>query len=197
MDLPAHLTLTDEAPVTVDTPAYGACREALLDAVALNRPGCLPAATAEQLQAWLQQMLVGEGQLLGLDVAETPADMLPVLRFSGAPLGCSGPLRWGTDCSIDDARGPLIEGDHLLLPSAERLGHMTSLALKPVRRFFAQRLGVRLQAATGIGLWLWPDRALVISQVAVPVAGFLHGPQPGRRCTLALEPGGYQLVSLV
>jgi hypothetical protein len=138
------------------------------------------------------------GEPEGIDPEGVPASYLPVLRWVGAPLARGGHLRWGRDLRIESGiPRPEVEGGTLLLPEAERLSSMSSLALKPLRSFIGCRLRVRLQIGTGVGMFLWSDRALLTSSAAVPLAGFLHGPEDGRRNNLALQPGGWQAVELI
>ncbi|MFW5829524.1 MAG: hypothetical protein ACOCXA_04615, partial [Planctomycetota bacterium] len=96
---------------------------------------------------------------------------------------------------IDDSLSkPERDGARLLLPTPERLALMTSLTIKPLRGFIAERCGVRMQVATGVALYLWQDGAIVISRAQVPLAGFLHGPGPCRRNNLAVGPGEAQTI---
>lgn len=153
------------------------------------------APAVEALAGWAAEV-AGMGPALGLDPASLPAaEWRDLLAWAGVPLAAGGALRWGTDLCSDPAAARVEErGGVLVLPPPAALPGLSSLALKPLRRWIAARIGVRLQSATGVRLWAWPDRAVVLSLAAVPLGGFLYGPVAGHRTTLALDPGGWQAV---
>ncbi len=82
----------------------------------------------------------------------------------------------------------------LLLPPPERLAELSGIGLRPLRRFIADRFQVRLQTAPGVRLWLWSDRALLVSLRDDTVGGFLYAPTPDQRNSILLEPGGWQMI---
>jgi len=66
--------------------------------------------------------------------------------------------------------------------------------LKPLRMLATRKLNVRLQAATGLQLFLWANQAVIVSRSNVPLGGFLHGPQPGTRHSLSVPVGDAQVL---
>ena len=168
---------------------------AWLDALHFARPaGPAPdAATCE----WLRTTVGaedGEG-LVGLDPGEADDDTFQALRDVGAPLAPAGALRWGREVALDPDRvEPGCRDGRLLVPPSPRLRACTGVELVALRRWFGDRLGLRLQAAPRIACYLWPDRALLVSRRSERLAGFLLGPGPDRRHHLAWEPGQALLV---
>jgi hypothetical protein len=165
-------------------------------ALILGRPAQVPRARLAELTAWAEKIIARAlGPDRGLTAATVPADWFEVLIWAGVPMSPAGPLAWGTDLAEDVtvARPTLREG-RLLLPPPATLARLTSLDLKPLRAYIAQRLGCRLQAAAGLHLYLWTNQALVISCADLPLGGFLHGPNPAQRSALSLDPGGFEIV---
>ncbi|MCX8040636.1 MAG: hypothetical protein RMM29_01790 [Planctomycetota bacterium] len=162
-------------------------RAACLDALCLGAPP--PAADCA---AWLTEV-VPPGTARG--VAEVPEPWRAALAWCGVPLA-RGPLRWGVDLRVAPAlAAPRRRGRQLELPAAEQLSQLSAVALQPLRRFIAERLGFRLQMAPGVRLWLWPERALVLSLRPQPLLGFCYGPSPGHRVYLELPPWGWQTIA--
>lgn len=167
-----------------------------LDARLAGVPVLPPAAYRDACAAFAEQAEPAGGPpALGLGPADLPAAWRDALAWAGMPLSPHGSLRWGRDLGPGGAAVPAIEQGRLLLPPPEALVQLTSLALKPLRRWVADRLGCRLQAAPGIRLWLWPGRAVALSTSAIPLAGFVYGSAPGHRAGLALDPGAWQIVT--
>jgi len=177
-----------EAP---DPEQLAAWRAQALDAQLVGRQ--LAPAVQAACADWLAEMAPpGLPEAIGLGgVSE---DWFDTLAWSGMPLA-RGPLRWGAEVARAEVDCPTMQDGRLLLPPPEVLAGLTSLALRPLRLFVAERLQVRLQAAPGIRLWLWPGRALLLSQAPMPLAGFLYGPPAGHRAGLALEPWGSQIIT--
>lgn len=180
-------------PAAHDPELLASWRCQVLDAQIAGKTAKPPAELRPACAAWLAEV-APPGAQPAQGVAEVPDDWLDTLAWSGMPIG-PGPLRWGTDVAQADIGCPTLRDGRLLLPPPEDLASLTSLALKPLRLFIGERLGVRLQAAPGIRLWLWPGRAVLQSQAPMPLAGFIYGPSPGHRAGLALEPWGSQIVT--
>ncbi len=181
------------------TAGFGALRCAVLDAWVRAESVQIPASTQGELTQWLDGIATGcGGPAQGLDPVGVPADWADTLRWSGVPFASpgTGALRWGRDFVLAEVDAPEQRDGRLLLPPVQVLARLTSLSLKPARTFVGQRLGVRLQMAPAVHLYLWPARAVVVSQAALALAGFLVGPGPGQRSSLALEPGSAQTVAL-
>ncbi len=181
------------------TSAFGALRCAVLNAWIRAETVQIPACCRAALAEWLDGLATGcGGPAQGLDPIGVPADWADTLRWSGVPFASpgQGSLRWGRDLMLAEVEAPEQRDGQLLLPPVKVLARLTSLSLKPARTFVGQRLGVRLQMAPAVHLFLWPARAVVVSQAALDLAGFLIGPGPGQRSSLALEPGSAQTVSL-
>ncbi len=149
----------------------------------------------EEVETWVDDVVgSAQGPLKGLHYESIPPEVFELMRWSSMPISMEGPLEWGTDVQVGDIDKPSVEGDCLMLPTSERLATMTSLSIRPLRHYIGTRLGLRLQAATGIGMYIWDNQALLTCRSLVPVGGFLHGPTRGRRTTLSMDPGGYQLI---
>jgi len=191
--MPLHpaIAISQVSPPSSGTAAYGHLRAGLLDALAWNAPTTLPAALAMELGSWLdglRGLLTGPAQ--GVAVAALPADHREVYTWAGLPLAAEGPLQWSVDLREEaNLRLPCLTGGRLLLPPPQRLSELTAVELKPVRRFIAERLGVRLQAAPGMRLFVWPGIAVVVNCAGTCLGGFLHGPEHGQRSSLLLKPG--------
>jgi hypothetical protein len=155
----------------------------------------LPDATQAE-RAWLERE-VPRGPAIGLDPAGLPPGWTEVLSRCGLPLAPGGAWRWAVDLAEDpDLAVPRQDGGLLLLPPPARLGTLTSLPLKPLRLWVAQRSGVRLQIGADIHLRLWSGRALLVSTAHLPLSGFLSGPTKGTRASIHVAPGGTQHVVL-
>jgi hypothetical protein len=140
------------------------------------------------------ERLAGAVEPRGWDPATVPAGWLDPLADAGIPFAARGEP-W--DAEVDPALElPRQEGDdRLVLPSLERFRTLTSLPLKPVRRWVQWRQGVRLQVGTGVRLWLWSNRLLLRNGASVHRGGFVHGPQRGMRAVIALDPEQTLVVS--
>lgn len=195
----ADTLITDipEPTTSCDGARLGDWRQAVLDAHLLGQPGAVPAALRTSLLAWAGEILdQATGPALGLAIEGLELADQRHLRWAGVPLARAGSLQWGRDLCQAAVATPTWEEPRLLLPSPAQLRTISSLAMKPLRAFIAARLGVRLQGATGIGVTLWTNQALLTNTNDIAVGGFLHGPEKGTRNTVSLEPGGWQLISL-
>ncbi|MBN8525149.1 MAG: hypothetical protein J0M02_07430 [Planctomycetes bacterium] len=168
-------------------------RARVLDAHIAGRPLLPPADLRDACRTWLDEACPN-GPDGAIGVAGVPEAWADTLGWSGVPLA-AGPLHWGADLRQDAVEAPTLRDGVLLLPPPEDLVGLTSLSLKPLRLFVAERLGCRLQAAPGIRVWLWPDRAALQSLSPIPLAGFLYGRATGHRSGVALEPWGCQVVT--
>lgn len=180
-------------PAASDPELLASWRSQLLDAQIAGRPVKPPAELRAACADWLAEA-APPGLPPAQGVAGAPVEWLDTLAWSGMPIG-PGPLRWGTDIAQGAVDCPTLRDGRLLLPAPEDLASLTSLALKPLRLFIAERLGCRLQAAPGIRLWLWPGRAVLQSQSPMPLAGFIYGPTQGHRAGIALDAWGSQIVT--
>jgi hypothetical protein len=189
-----HGTLahTDQPAPPEHSAAFGRLRVAALRARLLGLPGAVPAAAAPALREWAEGFAPADA--LGLDPAGMPDDRRDALAWAGMPLARGGALAWGRELREDAVAAPTLAGATLVVPPPERLLALSSIALKPLRAFVERACGVRLQAGAGIHCFLWPDQALLVSCAEVPLGGFLHGPGPGQRSTVALDPGGFQAL---
>ena len=192
---PSLAPLDRPAP-SPDSTDFGGLRARVLDAYVLGRRALIPADALGSLATWAEQLLADAGgPARGLTAAEVPDPWFDLLSWAGVPMSPAGELRWGRDLLEDPAvPAPEMRGDCLVLPSSSVLAKLTSLALRPLRLHVARRIGVRLQAATGLHLWLWPRQALLVSRAEVPLGGFLYGPEPGQRHGVAVNPGGFQVM---
>ncbi len=155
----------------------------------------MPRAVAGELDVWAAEVLAGaKGASIGLAAAGVPDLWYDLLAWSGVPMSVDGPLHWGVDISEEAVGMPEFHGTKLVLPPPPVLAQLTSLALKPLRLMVANRLGCRLQAATALHFYLWPNQAVLVSHADVPLGGFLHGPEPGTRHSLAVAPGSAQVI---
>jgi hypothetical protein len=111
------------------------------------------------------------------------------------PISAQGPLQWGVDIYEADVPLPEFQGAALVLPPPPLLAQLTSLALKPLRMLATRQLNIRLQAATGLQLYVWANQAVLVSRAEVPLGGFLHGPEPGTRHSLSVPVGGSQVIT--
>ncbi len=154
---------------------------------------CVDMAAVEERVERLLALPAGTPR--GLDVVRLPLRLVEVLIHLGIPLARGGSLRWGEHVMIAEVDRPLCdERGRLLLPPLDELLAITSLGLRPLRQFIADHLGLRLQTASAVSFHVWTDMAVLVSAVAVPVGGFLYGPQAGQRHALALSAGGEQIV---
>ena len=174
---------------------FGALRVRVLDAHVHQRAALVPRQVAGELDAWATEVLSSaRGATIGLAAAEVPDIWYDLLAWSGVPMSVDGPLHWGVDISEDAVAMPEFHGPKLVLPPPTVIAQLTSLALRPLRLLVANRLGCRLQAATGLHFSLWSNQAVLISQAEVPLGGFLHGPLAGTRHTITVPPGGAQVI---
>ena len=196
--MPAQIELLSCDVPEVNSPAFGALREQVLDAYVLDKPAQIPAACKSELFDWAEEIMEhAKGDAIGLKLAGIPDEMQAALRWAGVPLSLHGPLEWGRDIEAADIVCPSVDGDHLSLPHSDALSGMTSLAIRPIRHFIGKRFGIRLQAATAISCYLWSNQAVIVSRAIVRAGGFLHGPQVGQRASIAIEPCAAQYFSWV
>jgi hypothetical protein len=135
------------------------------------------------------------GPAVGMSTTDLPESWRKLLAWSGMPfIPGDGPVRWGREVVIGTVSVPTVADGRLHLPTAEVMSSLSSLALKPLRAFVHGRFGYRLQAAPALRTWRWPRLVVVLSTATLPVGGFLHGPGADQRTTIALEPGGVQLI---
>ncbi len=190
------LTYTDDVAPPEASSGFGQLRSAVLEAYLLGGHAAVPRSVGPALAAWCMD-LIGDvrGVPRGLELADVPKDWVDTLRWAGVPIVRGGELYWGTDVRIDDkVDRPQLQGPQLVLPTMGALLECSGLGIKPVRSWVHQRLGVRLQAAPGLRLYLWESHGLVISHLDLPVGGFLYGPGVGTRMGLTIEPGSWQVV---
>ena len=147
-----------------------------------------------ELKTWASEIIArAQGPAQGLTAATVPTDWFETLIWAGVPMFLAGPLAWGIDLAENAVvPRPTLRDGRMLLPPPATLARLTSLDLKPLRAYIAQRVGCRLQAAAGLHLYLWSNQALVISCADLPLGGFLHGPNPAQRSALALDPGEFR-----
>lgn len=192
---PSLAPLDRPAPPPTSTD-FGALRARVLDAYILGRRALVPSDALAGLASWAEDLLADAGgPARGLTASKVPDSWFDLLSWAGVPMAPAGDLHWGKDL-LEDPTVPTPEfrGDTLALPSPQALAQLTSLALRPLRLQISRRLGVRLQAATGLHLWLWPRQAVLVSRAEVPLGGFLYGPETGQRHGIAVEPGGFQVM---
>ncbi len=168
-------------------------RAKVMDAHVVGRAILPPSELRDYCADWVAEACP-PGSPAALGVAGVPEDWADTLGWAGVPLA-GGPLHWGKDLRQEAVDAPVVRDGVLLLPPPDDLACLTSLSLKPMRMFVAERLGCRLQAAPGIRLWLWKDRAALQSLSPIPLAGFIYGPASGHRSGIALEPWGSQVVT--
>ncbi len=187
--------LLDRSAPARDSADFGRLRARILDAHLHRRAVLVPRSIAPELDAWASAVIAsGNGPTVGLVAAGVPELWYDLLAWSGVPMSVEGPLRWGVDISEEAVTMPEFHGDKLVLPPPPVLARLTSLALKPLRLMVARRLGCRLQAATGLHLFLWSNQAVLVSHAEVPLGGFLHGPEPGTRHSVEVPVGGAQVL---
>lgn len=186
----------DRAAPAHDSTDFGALRARVLDAHLLDRPILVPRTIAAELDDWAAAVVAtASGAPIGLAAAGVPDLWYDVLAWSGMPMSVDGPLQWEVDIGEEHAVAmPEFRGAKLVLPPPPVLAQLTSLALKPLRQLVANRLGCRLQAATALRLFLWPNQAVLVSHAEVPLGGFLHGPNQGMRHSLSVPPGDAQVI---
>jgi hypothetical protein len=191
------LTASAALPPPHESAAFGALRVQVLDAALRGLPVAVPAGALDELAAWSGELLASaRGPARGVDEASVPERWRGVLAWAGVPLVPAGELRWGVDLDEFPTQAvPERRDGRLALPPPETLEQLTSLALKPLRLFVAEHLACRLQAATGVHLYLWPNQAALVSCVSVPVGGFLYGPEVGQRHALSIAPGSCQVIA--
>lgn len=168
-------------------------RAKVMDARIAGLPILPPAELRDACATWIDEACPA-GSSAALGVVGAPGDWADTLGWAGVPLA-GGPLHWGKDLRQEAVDAPVVRDGVLLLPPPDDLACLTSLSLKPMRMWVAERLGCRLQAAPGIRLWLWKDRAALLSLSPIPLAGFIYGPAAGHRSGIALEPWGSQVVT--
>ncbi len=192
----AAVVAVDVRPPQRQCAAFGQLRSRVLDALVLGLPTEVPAALHAELQAWAGEQLDGmHGEARGVRFPGVPPAWIETLGWSGVPLALSGELTWGSDLLEAGVERPTLDGQRLLLPPVDHLAELSGLAMKPLRAWLGLRLGCRLQASPGLRLYLWRDRALLVSHLDMPVGGFLYGPLAGSRASLAIGAGGFQLVT--
>lgn len=171
--------------------AQGAWRAQALDGILHG------GAPASPFAIWARNLLAAIPQPpCGLATQGLPDDWREVLGWSGMPLAPRGMLAWGRDVVEDTTlAAPVERAGCLCLPPAERLAGLSGLGLRPLRRFIATRCRVRLQTAPGVRMWIWPDRVVLVSLRDDTVGGFIYAPTPDQRCSILLEPGGWQMLS--
>jgi hypothetical protein len=195
-----------EASMVAGGPQAGLAQVRALHAVVFAGGGLGAGEHAAAHLAWARAVASSaQGEPRGLDLDSLNPDWCATLSWVGVPMAPPGAaereprdLRWGRDL-ITSSQSPgsaslAVSEGVLVLPPAERLLGLTSLELKPLRAFIAARLGIRLQAAAGIHVVLWANQAVLVSCAPVPLGGFFHGPQVGQRTSIALEPGGVQVL---
>lgn len=187
-----RLGMRDHARMGDPAETLAVWRARVLDARIAGRAVLPPPELRDACMAWLAEAASGDAVALG--VSGVPEAWVDTLGWSGVPLA-PGPLHWGADIRQDGVPVPSVRDGVLLLPTPEELASQTSLALKPMRLFVAERLGCRLQAAPGIRLWLWPDHAALQSLSPLPLAGFLYGRAAGHRSGISLEAWGCQVIT--
>jgi hypothetical protein len=176
--------------------AFGQLRSRVLDALLLGLPARVPASLRDELLAWAaEQVGDARGVARGVDLPSVPHGWVETLGWSGVPLAARGELLWDRDLRMGTVDVPTQIGECLLLPPPDRLAELSGLAIKPLRNWVGRHLGCRLQAAPGLRLFLWADRALVVSHLDLPIGGFLYGPAAGSRASLAVSAGGWQVVT--
>jgi hypothetical protein len=188
---------------TLDRPApalasgdFGTLRSSVLMAHITNQRVLVPKAVAEELDSWAASVMASaKGPAIGLKAEGIPPLWFDVLGWSGVPISAQGPLQWGVDIYEADVPLPEFQGAALVLPPPPLLAQLTSLALKPLRMLATRQLNIRLQAATGLQLYVWANQAVLVSRAEVPLGGFLHGPEPGTRHSLSVPVGGSQVIT--
>ena len=149
---------------------------------------------------WLDEKLADiDGEPLGVPIAAVPEEWRRAFLHVGIPMiaDASAEAHWGRTITVGDDDLPNQKDDQLILPADPDLLELcTGVDLKPVRRWVSGHFGPRLQAAPGLGFFLWTSHAIVVSTHGISLAGFIHGPKVGERHVLALEPGGVSVVRL-
>ncbi len=194
MDL---IRLVADVPPAPGTGAEGALRSAVLEASLFGLPASIPRAAWDTLQPWRDELLAEmAGEPVGVSLEGLDPQWRSTLSWAGIPFARHGKLRWPVDLRCDPGCDyPHIEAGVLILPDHDALAECSALGIKPVRTWIQRRFGVRLQAAAGLRLYIWPKHAVVISHLDIPVAGFLYGPDTGTRMGLTIHPGTCQVVS--
>jgi hypothetical protein len=188
--------MDDSAAVQPGSAAYGACCARMLDAALFGDAASRADIGAASLPEWAVGVLrSAKGAAQGVDRDSTPGEWRDALGQVGIPFARPGALRFGADLRSSAVSVPSMNGAVMELPSPAELTGLTSLQLKPLRLFIADKFGIRLQASSGLRLYLWPNQSLVISLLDIPIGGFLYGSTPGQRAALSLDPGGHQLVA--
>jgi hypothetical protein len=184
------------AAPAAESAEMGMLRSAMLEAHLLDQAAEVPEELADSLETWVAEVLHDvRGKPRGLSLEGLDEDWRSTLSWAGVPFARDGELQWQRDVRVDDqSLSPRIEGDQLILPLPDRLAECSGLGIKPVRTWIQQRLGVRLQAAPGLRLYVWPSHGMVISHLSLTVGGFLYGPGFGTRMGLTIHPGTWQMV---
>jgi len=173
--------------------ALAALRSGLLQEHLLGWPATLDAVAPEVVareRAWARAF--SRAGLRGLAAESVPVSWRAALAWIGMPLAPAGALRWGVEVRPGPGVALLRADGPLQLPAPEALRALSSIQLRPARRFAAAHVGCRLQGGAGLALFCWPEAVLVLNCRDVPLAGFLHGP-PGRRAAFTLSPGEHLL----
>lgn len=157
--------------------------------------------TSVDALAWAGVQLGREtnAQAQGVEFASVPDAWQSALAWTGMPLvradATDQAVRWGEALSEADIDAPTLVYGRLLLPPPARYAALSSVALKPVRRFITERFGIRLQVGAQVACWRWARAALLISRSDVHLGGFFHGPDAGSRVAIALDPGASQRLA--
>ena len=131
---------------------FGAWRVRTLDAAISGRPlsGPVPLAVNHELAVWAEEIIASaHGPTRGLLDRNVPNRWRDTLAWAGMPFGVAGDVRWGEDLHEQSSLAvPELRDGQLLLPLPEVLEQLTSLALRPVRLFIAEKLGVSQPTAS-------------------------------------------------
>jgi hypothetical protein len=131
----------------------------------------------------------------GVDDRGIPEPLRTALRRAGIPLRRGGSPQWGATLTEDPAlEAPVLADGHLRVPVAQALDRCHAIALRPLRRWVADRFGVLIKTAPGIVLAPWHDHALLINTRDLLLGGFAYGPLVGQRAAVHLPPGAWQVI---
>lgn len=167
-------------------------RAALIEALIAD--GTPVAGASEEDLSWANELLAGAGKPQGWDPETVAPAWRAPLAWAGVPFARGGE-RWEVAESADLLRPSLSADGVLVLPPLAVFTALSSLPLKPLRVWVAQRFAVRVQIGTGVRLWLWDNRFVVLNCSDRHRGGFIHGPTRGMRAVVALDPGQAQAVS--
>jgi len=191
----APVTFVDETLPPSDSGGWGRLRRLALDAILLGRPAELPRG-CEDLLDWAAER-TSTGEAVGLDPTGFDDATFETLRRAGLPFASLGRAPEESGLRIDSTVDiPAAEDGGVRCPPPSCLNACSSLQLKPLRMFVADRFGCRLQTGPGCCLSLWNDRVLLIACGDFTYGGFLHGPARGQRNTIDILPGDWQEIGL-